>query len=363
QVKDIMPYPLAYWFEKILSTRNNIQALEENGALPTGEYGKLLRLQIQFYQSLGKLCGLIMLSNLYDFLLRTTDLTRVQLTRGQFDCLHSFFRITPEHRDSYDYTALIKTAREILEKNDAVPFIKEYRIFKEDFRHNEQLFEAHMEISSLKYRLDNGKIPDAELKSYCRKAEGLLWEVFEKVFFIFRYKLIIIRKIEIIKYRIDKPKFVHNRVILHKAAGDTLQEDDVTLPIDGVELDPGYTDSYSVMLFRGLSDFSSYLNLSPLAIDLNILKGEEKSALYLFSHIEANGGIVYEEVQNPKNSACILVNGDGSIDYVRNLKKLPKIEKAITGKLTVLYKQFEALRNLFSALEPLARQEPETLPS
>lgn len=362
-VKNIMPYPLSVRLEKVIQIGNEILEAGKNEQILYDKYYDLLKAQINFYQSIIKIYGITMIADLYNFLLPKNDKSKVIITKGQYECITGFFNITAENKDDFDYTSLVKTTRQFLESNGIIPFIKEYRVLKQFFIFNEDLFEAHMEISSLKYRVNAGKIDRSEIQSYCQKAETLLWKVFEKVCFVLRYKLIVITKIEILKYRIDEPKFVHNRIILHKSLDDYLPEDDVILPTgkESIKNDPGYTDSYSVMLFRGLSDFSSFLNLSPLAIDLNVLKGEDNSLLYLYSHMDQGGGIVYEEVQNPKESFSISVNKDGSIDYVKSLGKVPKIQKRITSRLTALCKQFERLKMEIKELEPYIKIDEQEL--
>ncbi|HEX6334253.1 MAG TPA: hypothetical protein VFZ78_08490, partial [Flavisolibacter sp.] len=270
------------------------------------------------------------------------------------------FTITEQTREEYDYMELVENVLEVLGANNVTPFISEYREIRTDLTLNQELVAADQEMASLRYRGTAGKLERDKVPGYCRKAEHLLLDVFRKFYFILRYKLVVIRRIEILKYRSDQPRYVHNRIILHESIDNLLPEDDVVLPIaldpmkGTTDPNPPFTDSYSVMLFRGLSDFTSYLNLSPFAIDMNVLKGEENSLLYLYSYVTETGGPVFEEVQNPRINVVVAADAQGRIEYVENLSKPPKVKRQIRNRLVTLQNQFNKLRDEIAALKSFA---------
>jgi len=330
--------------------------ISAGGARDPSTFKPLLIAQMSFYFTMIKLCGLTMLSDLYNHLLHLKE-QNVVITTDQLDFVNSFFDINEESKHNFDFTTLIKSIREVLEKTGVKPFISEYDMFRLSYSPTGDIFEAHVELCSINYLLTQDRIDDFKLQSYCEKVEGLLWKVIEKVYFVMRYKLAAIKRIELIKFRSEEPSYQHNRIILHRSIEDKDDEDEAYLPEDIVEVSAS-TDSRSVLLFKGLSDFSTYLNISPFVIDMNTLKDENTPLLYMFSHFGPNNSVVFEEVQNPSMTITLAVDTREKdeamqIPYVRDLiNKNNSDKRKLTRKLKAVLQQFSKLKECLKEVTP-----------
>jgi hypothetical protein len=357
KIKDMLPLPVAVRFEQML----RLVAETQRGDQTSTIYTSLINAQFDFYFAMTKLCGVTMLSELYEFFLRREKETNpkdVLITKDQFDIIEQFFHIDETSRKAFDFASMIKSIREVLESNKCELFIQEYLNFKDHFAPNGRIFEAHIEITAIQDKFEGNLIADEHLPAYTRKVEQLLWIVLEKVYFIMRYKLVSVVRIEIIKYRFSPVTYSHNLMVLHSGPETGDKKSGFQAP-EPLESKTSHTDSHSVLLFRGLSDPTRVLNITPFIVDVNMLRGNEKlSRLYIFSHFTGNGTVVLESVQDKEHLIEFGFDESKEVEeqmtYVSNDDTLyPTEKRLLAGKLKIIRDQYNDFRAKLSTTKPL----------
>lgn len=332
----LLPYPLGVLLRRMIST--SISLAQNKTA---ENYLDMLQLQIQLYGTLLRLYSFTMLSSLWDVLGKKNGETAIDINQGQLEYLNSFFAIDKGMKEEFDYASFTRVVREILEKNTPHPFISEFESVKQSFEKREQFYQSHLFIQGLKYKLDNQKVNELRYPGLCSQMEKELCNVFNTVFFMLRYKLVVVKDIEIIKRRYPSTAtYQHRRIILHRINDSPLIEEEFTFT--------SYTDSYSVLFIRGRDDLKDYLSLSPFIIDKNALTGDGSSMLYFFSH-KQNNAYVFECLDDPRNTIPI---EEGKFDYLNGLNRKPFERKKIENRFLEIKDQFQAFRNQISTLQP-----------
>jgi hypothetical protein len=330
----LLPYPLGVLLRRMVTTSISIQQHKT-----AEDYYDMLNLQIQLYGTLLRLYSYTMLSSLWDVLEKRNAGATITINRGQLDYLNSFFDIDKGMQEEFDYASFTRVVREILEKNTPHPFISEYENVKQSFEKREEFYQSHLFIQGLKYKLRNDKVNELLYPGLCSRMEKELCNVFNTVFFILRYKLVVIKDIEIIRGRYSSTiGYQHRRTILHQV-DESLSEKELIFT--------SYTDSYSVLFIRGRDDLKEYLSLSPFIIDKSALTGYGNSMLYFFSH-KQNDAYIFECLDDPRNTIPI---EEGKFDYLKELNKKPFELKKIENRFLEIKSQFQAFRNQINTLQ------------
>lgn len=359
KIKSLMPFPLAIKFQ--IMQRWSLSISNKN---LNSDYFQLLKSQLSFYKTLTQLWALTMLSDLFNFLEHFENLQEIKISPGEFEIINHYFSLDKKTVNTFDFTTLSKSIRQVLEKNAKHPFIEEYENVKDSFVKADSLFEIHMELVGIETRLDENRIDKGEIISLCKKVEEKLWIVLEKIYFLLKYKLVVIKKIEIIRFRNQTAKYDHNVLFLKKAIKIDDDDDDDDDDDENLSNDEEFTDSYSVLLIKAIKSFTKFLNLSPFIMDLNVLTGIGDTQLFIFSYASEDEGLVYQQVENSlyflnlkfenKNRANNNVESIYTCNYIETLKPklLPAVETKINSRLSSLFEQFRNFKEILLSLKP-----------
>jgi hypothetical protein len=133
----------------------------------------------------------------------------------------------------------------------------------------------------------------------CFQAENLLSVVLEKTIFLADYKMISIKEIFYQELPYDPPSFFHNYTEIGKDQKDKSIEK-VTPSKKSV-----WTDA--ILLFK--SEYQDSVNLFPFIIDLNALRFESGTKIYLYSNDDKlNNNITYRFIENDSEQQRIELN-------------------------------------------------------
>jgi hypothetical protein len=345
----MLPKPLGSLLRQMIS-----QAIEIRQN-PGPSYENLLDLQLRLHDTMVKLCCFTMLSDLFNIV----DACHVKLNKVQHRFLNDFFDISKKDKDTFDFIAFRKIIREILISNTANPFVKEYFDPGEQEDLATNLFNSHMLIRGIRTKKQLGKL-GPHLAGFCQSVEDELARIFDRDYFILRYKLLVIRNVEAIRTRTIAAKTYKHKVLLLRMNVSDLPDENELYNIDD------YTETHSVIVVRGLNRIIDYLSLSPFVIDRNVLTNDDNSELYFFSFNE--NGLVYESVKDPSRVLELQVNEEKemvekngkqveeisySIPYVDKLPGKTFYEKAsIVNRLVLIRNQFEYMRKKIKAIVP-----------
>lgn len=355
-IRSLMPFPLAIKFQIMQRWATNI--LNKNSI---NDYFKLLGSQLAFYKSITQLWALIMLSDLFDFLedVNEQNLSTIKISKGEFEIIRQYFSLTKDNFNDFDFITLSKSVRQVLENNEKIPFVEEYKLVTTDFIRKDisnsevdygqdSLFEIHMNLKGIEARLFEERIDKQEIIALCKKVEEILWVVMKKAYFFLKYKLVVIRKIEIIRFRKSIPANYSHFAHFFKNEEEEEENDE---NLNNAE---AYTDSYSVLLIKAIKSFTKFVNLSPLVIDLNVLTEIGDSQLFIYSYSNENEGLVYNQVENfiPINFKYSFNKQD--CEYTDFIKPAlpPAIKRKINFRLCSLNQQFEKFKEILSKLQP-----------
>ncbi|MBE7169149.1 MAG: CHAT domain-containing protein [Williamsia sp.] len=286
-VLTMLPFPLGFHVNLL-----NANALNWNG-LDKDKKIELLKRQVITYNSIIQLLSFTLLSSFWSELEKNKQLA---ILPRQWKVIKDFFSVNELNNQDVNYPALLGTIREIFENNQIVPFITEYQDLKSIFANEDSFFETHLHIQGLKSSIANGEIRKMKINWLCSVTEGMLSAIFSKSGFVIRYKLSTVKNIEFAKSRLKKPYYYIRRIILDRY---TREEDDVALF-------ENYTDSFSVILAKGIDQvtFFKFLTLSPFIIDENAIRGEDLSKLYFYSH-KSGENYVYRWAENPDETLTV----------------------------------------------------------
>ena len=188
----------------------------------------------------------------------------------QWAAIDAFRQITPEQEAGFDYVATILTGIAVFEANGRFPFMSECAGLPEKLE-NDAEGEARGFLKQLRERLAAGDPGPGEVPQMCLDAEHHLATFLATLAFIAGYKLATIKQIAIAKSRNQPARFFHSQVVLDRVSMGFK---------DTSEVATAYTDNQSVVLFKTLTNFGDYLNLSPFIIDQNALRGQRNSQIY-----------------------------------------------------------------------------------
>ena len=334
KILQVLPYPIGVELRRI-GTLDGL-GLTENNRLR-----QLLMHQIRLYTTMMKLCGFALLSCLWDIIDKGVQ---IKIAEGQKQYLMNFFNGAEQNKDELeetehdqdecDYAYLIRAVRDILTENSLIPFIAEYDNLKGSFEKEDDFYEAHIFIQAIKAKLYKNDIESSKYASLCQQTEDKLCIAFKRLFFILNYKLVVIKEIQILKYRNEARLFQHRRVALDRTY-DFLVDEDYD---DAVN----HTDSYSVILVRTMNDYQSYLSLSPCIIDHNALNGNEKSNLFFFHHADGDN-FVFECIDSDRPHTGLIIN-ENSVELIKN--PLYKDESEHGGNIQMSYRSPQTKRRI-----------------
>jgi hypothetical protein len=360
----LLPYPLGVLLRRMMTIRADMQQVTE-----AEDYLSMLQTQINLYQTLLRLYSYTMLSSLWDMIEKQgvspavpqdvppiealPDLTEkvlessnsnskkgVRINKGQRNYLDNFLQLDAKTREEFDYASFTRVIREILENNTPSPFIQEYENVKQGFENREGFYHSHLFIQGLKLKLRHDKVHELLYPGLCSRMEEELINVFKTVFFILRYKLVVVKDIEFVKGRYPPgASYQHRRIFLHRVNDSPLSEEEFS--------STSHTDSYSVLFIRGRDDLNDYISLSPFVIDKNALTGDGSSKLYFFSHSTKNAH-VFECLDDPRS---IIRIDNEQFEYLDGLKRTRYELKKIQRRFLGIKEQFEAFKKKVQTLQ------------
>ena len=235
---------------------------------------------ISTYNSLTELMVFTMLSQLWDTKFQKED---ANISNEAKTVINNYFQLEVEEISFYDYMALLRAIRKVFEENNIPFFIEEFTTLRKLIYEDEVFASAHQYLQKIKQHLykEKGKVSATEMRDYCVNGERHLANIFVKLGFLVKYKLVTIKGIGLIKARHKDPQYSVKKVFLDNITAGLLDEEAIY---------DAYTDNNAVILLKEKKNLSDYLNLSPFIIDENALVGEKKSKLYFFSHYDKEKG-------------------------------------------------------------------------
>ncbi len=283
--------------------------------VPVGEQLRLLfhsnRIDVQrlkqltaTYQTTMELLCFTLLSQLWDAQLEDPELV---IDEDYLTAFNSFFALGPDSFLTFDYVQLIAALLGIFQANHITCFMEELSTLEKNFRAEAEFYEAHLFMEEIKKDILENSVSGPtisrkkadEIESICIQGEGHICTILKKLAFLVSYQMLTIKTIEVIKPRLKKARFFHNKVTL----------DRVTLGLaDEAEEFETFLDNNSVIFLKNNDDVEEYLSLSPFIIDENALTGHECSKLFFYSHREMKEGTlcyVYKFINNPKEKLII----------------------------------------------------------
>ncbi len=171
----------------------------------------------------------------------------------------------------FDFIWLTSTISRIFEDNHLLPFIEEFQQLYESIMHLDKTYNAYRFLEQeLRGRLYPSSIDVTELTTLCEQAGEQLGILYQKCAFLITYELISIKGIDISNPRkAIKADFVHTKAIL-KGEGSV---DDFPMRRDT------FASNQSVIITKSFQNSTSYLNLSPFILDLNVYEYKTKTII------------------------------------------------------------------------------------
>jgi CHAT domain len=235
---------------------------------------------ISTYNSLTELMVFTLLSQLWDtkFLNKEAAISEEAKT-----VINQYFQQEVEELSFYDYMKLLRSIRGVFEDNNIEFFVDEFSTLRKLIYEDETFSGAHEYLQKIKQHLykEKDKISGEEMRNYCINGERQLSNIFNKLGFLVKYKLVTVKGIGLIKARHKNPSYRVKKVFLDNITAGLLDEE---------AMYDTFTDNNAVILLKAKTNFADYLNLSPFIIDENALIGENKSKLYFFSHYDKVSG-------------------------------------------------------------------------
>lgn len=364
KIMKLFPRPLGIIMRQMVTSAKDIPKD------PDTYYKELLKYQLHFYDVMLKFSCYTMLSDLYEVIQKKKEIIElnkeldsdinedIYFDKKTQDDINKMLSLEEKEVNNFNYRELIKNIRlKILDNcGSRAPFVGEY-VNAAAYNTNDILERAHENIKFKKNQYYEGKITN-EWVEYCKDVEDELCKIFQEVYFIMRYNLLVIRNIEAIKVRFKKDRMYQHKYFILRGSN--------SLGIDTAD-EKDYTDSYSVILVKGLKSIIDYLSLSPFIIDRCVLTDDESSELYYFSYCN-NDVIVYEGVEDTRQKIEIKINywDDEELDesdnvvlvkkinvpYVDELvRKYPNLnENKMTIRLKIINDQFYFIKSEFKSL-------------
>ncbi len=228
----------------------------------------------------------------------------IKISPANFEALKGFFLPLPGDKKPFDFVALIRSIRLVLEQNELPFFVEELKNLSRIFNEDTEFDTACRYLEAIRQQFARQGSPgDEEAAQLCPLAENKLATVFGALGFLARYSLSSVRHINVLKFRYPPAARFNHNVIRLKQEFLELEE--------GQEIMNDYLHTASVIVQRRDSDGSHFLNLSPFVIDKSAFdKKAELAKLFFFERYEKSGDAqCYRDVYKPGDQP-LLVRGE-----------------------------------------------------
>lgn len=336
KVISILPRPLGILMRQMFSSAKDIT---KNRSF---YYSELLKYQLRFYDVMVKFSCFAMLSDLYEVIQKRLEAKKdLFFDRKTHEDIIKLLSMEEKDANNFNYRELIRSIRQKIIDNEGVPFIGEY-MGAGNYISNNDLEMAHEIIKIKKIQYASNKLKNG-LISHCKAVEDELCNIFEEVYFIMRYNLLVIRNVEAIRVRFKKKRTYQHRIMLLRLSLSTSN------PEYDITNEDEFTENYSVILVKGLNSIIDYLSLSPFVLDKCVLTSDDSSELFYYSHSD-NGVLVYEGIEDANRKIEIEIKAreeegldDNGNPVLTKVTYVPYVEE-LARKDTKLNKGKVALR-------------------
>lgn len=254
---------------------------------------KRLKQILSVYQRTIKLLSYILLSQIW------RDIRRLKLTEEDRQKIQVFFELDEYTYPSFDDYEFIRFLKNLLDKNKETYYMPEMAELdtNDDSEFSKSVFfltELQDEIHAIQAEL---------VEKTCQKAEEKLTQVLKDLYFLVKYKLLVVKRINILRIKNQSPIYLHDIIMLDNNKNNTQP--------DGTMVFEPYTDSDAVILFKEKANQG--LNLAPFVIDQNALRKEDNSRIHYYSHLSAQNNLCYSSITD-RMILEIDVNDDDDFD-------------------------------------------------
>lgn len=269
-----LPHPISQQLRKLMS--------KEMGMEDHVFYDKpgpdRLRQIAHTYATMIELLAFILLADLWQNLENKTR--KLQLESSDLAALLTFFIRPAAEKRPFDFVPLIRSIRQIMDRNGLPFFMEEFPSVSPHFNADTAFASACRFLEALRQRMaDKAGLNEAEAFQLCPTAEEKLAVAFGQLGFLAAYSLSSVRHIHVLKFRYPPtPQFNHN--VIHLAQEFIQLEDQA-------EVMDKFMDAASVLLQHKAGDTYRFLNLSPFIIDESAFDEKaELAKLFFFERYE-----------------------------------------------------------------------------
>lgn len=280
----------------------------------------ILRLKqvITVYERTIELVAYIMLSKLWN------DVKTIELAEEQQQYFQTFFELDEYTYPSFNYFEMARYINQVIKEKSLEHFVSEFEDL--DFSSDSKFYQSALFLSTIKDELIDIK---AELvEPTCKKAEEELTEFLSALYFLVRYKMLVVKNIHIRRLKNQSPQYLHDVIVLDNNKNNTQ-------PDSTIAFNP-YTDSDSVILFKDKANLG--LNLAPFVIDKNALKKEDNSRIHYFCYTNIKGEYCFLSI-NDYTMLSIIGEEDDEFDDTESnpfktvAKQLKHASKDLSGQV------------------------------
>ncbi|MCB9053330.1 MAG: CHAT domain-containing protein [Lewinellaceae bacterium] len=306
-----LPAPVAEHLRKLV-----VPVEDENDGYDTLSVNRL-RQSVRAYQTVMEFITFTLMAQLWETFF---EQGKLNIAEERKEMIRTFLLLQPSDQEVYDYLALIRNLKDVIEENSGHYFLKELEGLLQGLAEGSRFQQALFFLEVLKVRLTGESIAPAEVPELCRRAEECLADLLSAMAFLAKYALVSVQGIDVCKYRhTPKAIFKHIAVELRDLLGG----------LEVTEFDmQHFMDNQSILLLN--EEEETFLNLSPLIIDANAF--EEKtdvSKIYFVSHFDKG-----------RNTYCF-----------KPIYKPEKVSEWIyldDKKYAIVTKQFDAFKQLLA---------------
>jgi CHAT domain len=284
--------PIAVQFQKLFAFNTGYDIL-----------GKLRLEQLVItYNTLFEFVTYILMTQLWDETQKADK--KLNITPEQRKMFGKFFQREASEVLLFDYMPLIRTMSDIFKTNNVTVFMEEMRGLNATFTTDPVFMKAYQQMESMKIVAFSPieTVHDEVKKSYCIPAEESLATIFEYLGFCAKYKMMTIKNIEVLTPRHSEANYLHFKANLGRIYSHNYDAY-ISKPFKK------FAHNKSVLLVKDYENIDDFLNVSPLMIDENALKGAMNSRVFFFSHCDKlNGKYIYKFVNDQTERNFIEIN-------------------------------------------------------
>ena len=220
-----------------------------------------------------ELLAFIMISDLWDAINRHDG--KVEYTEAEAVQLNAFFELNEKTYPYFDFSLLINAIMSVFNRKGWKFYVDELNLYQNGLLKEPSTAKAHEFLTFIKNVLESD-VPSRLIESYCIQAEEQLANFLCDLKHLVKYKLVVIKNIEVIQVRNEPPpKYKHIVVELDNNYNDQGTKDTDT------QLQ-SFTDMESVLLYK--DNITQALNLSPFVIDENALTKNLNSKVFFLQY-------------------------------------------------------------------------------